>query len=226
MNYRKLRNLLFDLSFNDDNTIPKDFLVKNKEYLMKYVDNALRNYCKFIFYRDARWFKKLTILLASLLTSYGLIKLNFIKLNLKDPLLWLCVILIHTNYSFIFSNSIYTVFHRVHIKSNVKVKMKKSVKDLFGYYLAYVGLDSKGELVVISMNRFKKSIQLTNPKVFVLKSGCEYPILVHYLYDNDVKDVNWIEKEIFLDVKSEYFKFFSRQYAMNELEKMQEMENR
>lgn len=220
MNYNKLRDLLFVMVFKDNEYIPNDFSFRNKDYLIKYVDSNVRNYCKFMFKKDASWIRNVIVFLASSSTFYGLVKLGLLHLN--SPSAWVSLFLIYTNYDFILSNSILKVVHRTHVLSNYKVRFKKKLNERFGFYFAYIGFSDKHEdrIVVMSAKRLKKSIKLINPKLFLVKSGCEYSTIIEYLYSNEVKDLAWLKNEIFLDVKSEYLNHVAREQAMDELEKM------
>lgn len=222
MNYNKLRDLLFVMVFKDNEYIPNNFSFRNKDYLIKYVDSNVKNYCKFMFKKDASWIRNLIVFLASSCTFYGLIKFGFLNLNFKNPSIWISIFLIYTNYDFIISNSIFKVIHRTHVLSNYKVKFKKKLIESFGFYFAYIGFsdESKSKVVLISAKRVKKSIKLINPRLFLVKSGCEYSLIVDYLYSSEIKDLAWLKSEIFLDVKSEYLNHIAREQAMNELEKM------
>lgn len=220
MNYRKLRELLFDMVFMNNEFIPREFSYRNKEYLMKYVDSNLKSYCNVMFRKDVNRLKQGLILLTSLLSFYLFIKFHFTNLTFRNPSFWILLFLVYSNLNFIFSSKIFKVVHKTHVKSNYKVVVKKSTKDLFGYYLAYVGFDDKGRLVVISLNRLKKKIKLVNPKVFLVDSHNLETILIDYLYSDKPKDLTWLKSEIFLDIQTEYFKDVAREQAIEELVKI------
>lgn len=224
MNYNKIRELLFTMVFKDNEFIPSNFSFRNKEFLMKYVDSNVKNYCKFIFKKDVSWIRNCLVFLASSSTVYGLIKWEFLDLTNPGICVWL--FLIYTNYDFIFSRSFVKVIHRTHVVNNYSVRFRKRLNENFGFYFAYIGFiegsedDDKSKILLISVKRLKKSIKLVNPKLFLVKSGCEYSLIIEYLYSNELKDLAWLKNEIFLDVKSEYLSWVSRQQAMNELEKL------
>lgn len=225
MKYRKLRNLLFDMVFNKNEFIPNEFSYKNKEYLIRHVDKNLISYCKIMFHKDTNKLKNVINLLVSFLSFYVLYKIGFSK-SLLDPKLYLVVIIIHTNVSFMLSTGFVKVFHKTHVKTKYKVRVKKSWKDMFGYYLAYIGYDKKGRILVISLNRVKKNIRLVNPKVFIVKRNYIETIIIEYLYSKKVKDINWLKNEIFMDVKTEMFKSIAREQAIDDFIDMQEMSER
>lgn len=218
MNYNKVRELLFAMVFKDNEFIPSNFSFRNKEFLIKYVDSNVKNYCKFMFKKDVSWIRNVLVLLASSSAVYGLYRLNILRFTeFKD---WIYLFLVYTNFDFLFSNSFIKVIHSTHVVNNYKIKFKKRFNEHFGFYFAYIGFSDKHEdrIVVMSAKRLKKSIKLINPKLFLVKSGCEHSLIIEYLYSNELKDLAWLKNEIFLDVKSEYLAWVSRQEAMNVLE--------
>lgn len=223
MNYNKICELLYDLSTEDGDYIPLEFSRKNKRFLLKYADKAIKNYCKFIHKKDTSWIKRLMTLLVSFSAVYILIK-SGVPLN-RYVILY--TMLIYTNLDFIFSRSLLSVIHRVYVLSSYRVVTKKALFKDYDYYLCYMGLSKSKDNVIylISLDRVNKDKNsicnpknLANPKLVLMKSGYESSIILDYIHSNNVKDLNWIEHEIFKDVEAEYFRYYARQQVLNEFD--------
>lgn len=224
MNYKYLRSLLYDMVFMESKMIPKEFSMKNKKFLIKYVDFSLRRYCSLMFKKDASKLKIALITLASLISFYFIRNKWFPSLQPSKATFWVILFLIYTNLNFIFSSGIVKVIHRTHIRSHYKVIKKRTLNNRKGYYLAYIGMDSKNRVVVVSLEKLKKRIKLHNPRVFLVTESCLYSIIIEYLYSDKVKDLSWLKYDIFIGVNGEYYKNSQREYALDILEEMEKSE--
>ena len=212
--------------FANNEFIPRKFSMRNRDYLMKYVDSNLKLYCKVMFKGDVSKFRIGMVLLTSLLFLYLLCKYNVLFIDLKSYKFWIIVFLVFTNVNFVISSYISKVIHKTHIRNNIKVVKVRTLKNRFGYYFAYVGFDSEGRIIVYSIDRLKKKkrIKLDNPRLFLVTDECVEAIIIEYLYSNEVKDLNWLKNEIFLYVKAEYFREVARQQAIDEMIEAKEIE--
>ena len=160
------------------------------------------------------------ILLVSLMLFCLLWKRYYPSLGFKNPSFWILLFLVYTNLNFILSVSVFKVVHMAHVLSHYKVIRIRTLKNRKGYYLAYIGIDSKDRIVVVSIDKIKKKIKLDNPRLFLVNDSCIFTIIIDYLYSDNPKDLNWLKYQIYTAVNTEYYKLYEREWAMNELEKM------
>lgn len=235
MNYSKIKNLIFDMVFMNNEFIPRNFSIPNRDYFMKYLDSNLNNYCNVMFKKDASRLKKCLIAIASLMAFIVIRKIFLKQLLPSSYLFWVYLFLIITNLNFIISESFKGLVHDVHIKGSYKIVRYRTIKNRFGFYLAYIGLASDdldcNKIKIVSIDRLKKNkkVKLYNPRLYLVNNFNYSSVVIDYLYGNpnNKKDFNWLKNEIFQDVQKEYINYLSRQQAINdliEIEKERELE--
>lgn len=223
MNYSKLRNLLYDTVCMNNQFISKDFCMVNREYLLKYVDKNLINYCDVMFKKDAIGLKSVIISIASLM-AFIVVKKMFVRgVSTNSYLFLIYPFLIFTNLNFIFSSSSKGLFYDFHIRWCYKIKRNVTMSNRFGYHFAYIGLESAKEdckvIRIVSLDYLKggKKLKLYNPRLYLVNNTNYTSVIIDYLYNKDKKDLEWLKNEIFLDVQKEYLNFLTRQQAINNL---------